>query len=241
MYTHTHTHTQLDWLLQINFHSTKFSSSSLRIHHNNEQLLVWDLWCLKNISQCNWTLSYTDRDVPLPKNCSCPASVLTYAIRFLRRPTVQPRRRGPGSISGEQSDRINVFLLRGPRPFSISISSPVLRTHSFVYHPSTLLCLVPHTIFTQNVNGSNLCFPLSLSHSLSIHIYIRKLFMSIILLLLHRNIFVRYVTSDLLPVFQFPSAPAVSTVQPHLVDIESIHSPAAKGKATTLWELLGLL
>ena len=121
---------------------------------------------------CNLTFCYTDTTVPLLKNCSCPASVLTNANRFLRRPTVQCRRRGSASISGEQSDGINVFLLRGPRPFSISISSPVLRTHSLVYRPPTLLCLDSHTILTQNMKVSNLCFPLSLSRSLSIYIYI---------------------------------------------------------------------
>ena len=149
------------------FHSTKFSSSSLRINHNNEQLFVCYLWCSQNVSQCNLTLRYTDTAVPLLKNCSRPASVLTNVTRFLRRPTVQSRRRGSGSISGEQSGRKNVFLLRGPRPFSISICSTALRTRPFVYRPPTLLCLHSHTIFTQNMNRSNLRFPLSLSRSLS--------------------------------------------------------------------------
>jgi hypothetical protein len=80
--------------------------------------------------------------VPFPINCSCPVSALTNAIRFLRRPTVQSHRRVPGSITSEQSGRRNVFLLREPWPFSLCISSPLLRTHSFVYeyHPPTLLC-----------------------------------------------------------------------------------------------------
>jgi len=34
---------------KLKLYSTKFSSISLRIHQNNEQLLVWDLWCLQNV------------------------------------------------------------------------------------------------------------------------------------------------------------------------------------------------
>lgn len=160
--------------------------------------------------------------MPFPINCSCPVFTLTNTIRFLRRPTVQSRRRVSGSISGEQSDRRNVFLLRGPCPFSLCISSTLLRNHSSVYHPPTLLCpsttglaynhRMEHEWFKYLFPAESVLFVVA--------IHVHKLITSIILLLAHRNVFRMLHHMRLISSFSFEFCTTVSTVQPHLADME---------------------